>query len=148
MMRISENYTDQDVSFDLVAVKNRIDNTPPREALLAAEKVAANILEPLRLLFDFRIVSWYRSPVLEREYCKASFYDWIRAQGLPFNDASWIKYLNDKQHVLGSAVAIISNDAQAIFDHLQTQTFDILQMRDGYVHVSFVEGSNRKMVLS
>lgn len=147
-MRISENYTDFDVSFDLVAVKNRIDNTPPREALIAAGKVAENILEPLRKQFDFRIVSWYRSPVLEREYTKGSFYDWIRAQGLPFNDASWIKYLNDKQHVLGSAVSLISNDMQSIYEHLQTQVFDILQMRDGYIHVSYVEQANRKIVLS
>jgi hypothetical protein len=147
-MRISENYTDLDVGFDLVAIKNRIDNTPPRDALHAAGKVAENLLEPMLKKFDFRLVSWYRSPVLEREYTKASFYDWIRAQGLPFNDASWIKYLNDKQHVLGSAVSLISNDAQSIFDWLQTQTFDILQMRDGYIHVSYVENGNRKIVLS
>lgn len=147
-MRISKNYSDLDVGFDLVAVKNKIDNTPSRDALIAAGKVAENILEPLRELFDFRIVSWYRSPVLEREYCKVSFYDYIRAQNLPFNDASWIKYLNDKQHVLGAAVSMISNDAQAIFDHLQNQTFDILQMRGNYIHVSFVEGANRKIVLS
>lgn len=147
-MRISENYTDLDVGFDLVAVKNKINNTPPIEALRAAEKVAENILEPLRKEFDFRIVSWYRSPVLEREYCKASYYDWLRANGLPFNETNWVKYLNEKQHVLGVAVSLISNDAQAIFDHLQNQTFDLLQMRDGYIHVSYVENANRKMVLA
>lgn len=147
-MRISKNYSDLDVGFDLVAVKNKIDNTPSRDALIAAGKVAENILEPMREQFDFRLVSWYRSPVLEREYCKVSFYDYIRAQNLPFNDASWIKYINEKQHVLGAAVSLISNDSQAIFDWLQTQVFDILQMRGNYIHVSFVEGGNRKIVLS
>ena len=146
-MQISEHYTDLDVSFDLVAVKNKIDNTAPREALLAAEFVAENILEPMRQQFDFRIVSWYRSAALEREYCKVSYYDWLRQNGLPFNETNWMKYLNDKQHVLGQAVSIISNESQAIFDWLQQQTFDILQIRGSYIHVSYAEGQNRKMIL-
>nr|DAF93419.1 MAG TPA: peptidase [Myoviridae sp. ctshb19] len=147
-MKISQNYTDLDVGFDLVAVKNKIDNTVPRAALLAAEGVAQKILEPLREKFDFRIVSWYRSSALEREYCKGSYHDWLRQNGLPFNEQNWARYLNEKQHVLGCAVSLISNDSQAIFEHLQQQTFDLLQQRDGYIHVSYVEGANRKIVLN
>uniref|UniRef100_A0AB39CDU3 Peptidase M15 n=1 Tax=Pseudomonas phage HRDY3 TaxID=3236930 RepID=A0AB39CDU3_9VIRU len=147
-MQISEHYTDLDVGFDLLAHKSKIDNTPPRDALLAAEKVAKNILEPLRSQFDFRIASWYRSSALEREYCKGSYYDWLRENGLPFNETNWVKYLDGKQHILGCAVSLISNEAQAIFEHLQQQTFDILQMRGPYIHVSYVEGANRKIVLS
>jgi len=147
-MRISEHYSDLDVGFDLLAQKSKIDNTPPREALLAAEKVAENILEPLREKFDFRIVSWYRSPALEREYCKVSYYDWLRENGLSFNEANWARYLNDKQHVLGCAVSLISNESTAIFEWLQQQTFDILQQRGSYIHVSYVAKANRKIVLN
>jgi len=147
-MRISEHFTDLDVGFDLLAQKSKIDNTPPRAALLAAEKVAENILEPLREQFDFRIVSWYRSAALEREYCKGSYYDWLREAGLPFNETNWARYLADKQHILGCAVSLISNQSTAVFEWLQTQTFDVLQMRGNYIHVSWVEGANRKIVLS
>lgn len=147
-MQISEHYSDLDVGFDLLAQKSKIDNTPPRHALLAAEKVAQNILEPLREQFDFRVVSWYRCSALEREYCKISYHDWLRENGLPFNEANWVKYLDGKQHVLGCAVALISNQSTAIFEHLQQQTFDLLQQRGNYIHVSYVDGSNRKIVLS
>lgn len=147
-MRISNSFTDADVSFDLIAIKNKINNTAPRSALIAAEDLAANILEPLKEKFEFRIVSWYRSAVLEREYCKGSFHEWTRANGVAFNDRNWYEYLKEKQHVLGCAVAIVGSDNSAIFEWLQTQTFDILQMRDGYIHVSFVKDSNRMLVLS
>jgi hypothetical protein len=147
-MQISKNFSDVDVSFDLIAIKNKINNVAPRPVLLAAEDLAANVLEPLKEKFDFRIVSWYRSAVLEREYCKGSFHEWTRAKGVAFNDRNWYEYLKEKQHVLGSAVAIVGSDNSAIFEWLQTQTFDILQMRDGYIHVSFVKDANRMLVLS
>lgn len=146
-MKISKNYTDLDVGFDLIAIKNRIDNTPPRTALNAAEALAANILEPLREKFDFRIASWYRSNALEREYCKVGFHEWTRANQVAFNDKNWYTYLQEKQHGLGVAVALFSNDIEALFGYLQTQTFDVLQLRDGYVHVSYVEKANRMIVL-
>ena len=147
-MKISKSYTDADVGFDLIAVKNKIGNVPPRAVLLAAEDLASGLLEPLKEKFEFRIVSWYRSSMLEREYCKGSFHEWTRAQGVAYNDKNWYEYLKEKQHVLGSAVAIVGADNSAIFEWLQTQPFDILQMRDGYIHVSFVKDANRKLVLS
>jgi len=147
-MQISKNYTDVDVAFDLIAIKNKISNTPPRSVLLAAEVLAAHVLEPLKEKFDFRVVSWYRGAVLEREYCKGSFHEWTRAKGVAFNDKNWYDYLKEKQHVLGCAVAIVGADNSAIFEWLQTQTFDVLQMRDGYIHVSYVKDANRMLVLS
>ena len=147
-MKISEHYTDLDVSFDLLATKSKIDNKPSRAVLINAEVLAENILEPLREEgFDFRIASWYRSNALEREYCKLSFHNWTREQGLPFNESSWATYLRDKQHIHGYAVAIVSNDNQQIFEWLQNHTFDLLQLRKDYIYVSYVDGKNRKMVL-
>ena len=146
-MKISENYSDVDVGFDLIAVKNKINNTPPRPVLIAAEELADKLLEPLRKEFKFRIVSWYRSAVLEREYCKMGFHNWCRANGKTFNDKNWYEYLQEKQHVLGCAVSIVCDDNDKLFEYLQTQTFDILQLRDGYIHVSYVTDANRKLVL-
>lgn len=146
-MKISEKYTDADVTFDLIAVKNGIDNKAPRSVLNMATDLAENILEPLAQEHDFRIISWFRSATLEREYCKRSYFEWLRTNRQTVSEASWIKYLAEKQHITGAAVSIFSNDLQAVFEWLQNQTFDILQMRDGYIHVSYVQGSNRKLVL-
>lgn len=147
-MKISENYTDTDVDFDLIAVKNGIDNKAPRAVLTAATDLAENILEPMADKFEFRVLSWYRSSTLEREYCKKSYFEWLRTNRLTVNETNWIKYLQEKQHITGAAVSILSNDLQSVYDWLQTQTFDILQLRDGYIHVSYVQGANRKLVLS
>ena len=147
-MKISEKYTDTDVEFDLIAVKNGIDNKAPRAVLSAATELAENILEPLAEEFEFRILSWFRCSTLEREYCKKSYFEWLRTNRLTFSDASWIKYLSEKQHITGAAVSILSNDLQGVFEHLQNQTFDILQLRDGYIHVSYVKDANRKLVLN
>lgn len=147
-MKISEQYTDTDVEFDLIATKNGIDNKAPRNVLSRATDLAENILEPMALKFDFRILSWYRSSVLEREYCKKSYFEWLRTNRLTVNEANWVKYLQEKQHITGSAVSVLSNDLQAVYEWLQTQTFDILQLRDGYIHVSYVKDTNRKLVLN
>lgn len=147
-MKISEKYTDIDVEFDLIAAKNGIDNKAPRAVLTVATDLAENILEPLKSKFEFRILSWYRSSVLEREYCKKSYFEWLRANRLTVTEANWVKYLQEKQHITGAAVSILSNDIQEVYEWLQTQTFDILQLRDGYIHVSYVKGANRKLVLN
>lgn len=146
-MKISENYTATDVGFDLIAVKNKIDNTPPRNVLRAAEDLAEYVLEPLRAAFQFRIVSWYRSSTLEREYSKPSFFEWCRNNKLPLHDKNWFDYLENKQHVTGHAVSIVSENLEAMFEHLQGEDFDILQMRDGYIHISYVKGANRRLIL-
>lgn len=147
-MKISDKYTDNDVQFDLIAAKNGIDNTAPRKVLTMATDLAENVLEPLASKFEFRILSWYRSSTLEREYCKKSYFEWLRTNRLTFNETNWVAYLKEKQHITGAAVSIFSNDLQEIFEYLQTQTFDILQLRDGYIHVSYVKNANRKLVLN
>lgn len=147
-MKISEKYTAADVTFDLIAVKNGIDNSAPRSVLNMSTDLAENILEPLSEQFEFRIISWFRCATLEREYCKKSYFEWLRNNRQTVSETSWVAYLKEKQHITGAAVSIFSNDAQAVFEWLQNQTFDILQMRDGYIHVSYVKGANRKMVLN
>lgn len=147
-MKISEHFTDVDVGFDLVAIKNKIDNTPSRQVLLLAEDLAVNLLEPLKAEHDFRIVSWYRCSNLEREYCKHSYFDYLRENRLTVSEKTWATYLGNKQHVTGSAVSLISGNMDTVFEWLSDQTFDVLQMRDGYIHVSYVKGANRKLILN
>lgn len=149
-MRISKNFTSADVEFDLIAVKNKISNKASASVIQCAEDVALNILEKLvEQDFRFNVVSWYRSDALEREYCKISYIEWARKNGKSssWNSKDWFEYRNEKQHITGSAVSIFSGDLQPIFEFLKTLTFDILQLRDGYIHVSYVEGANRGLVL-
>lgn len=146
-MKISENYTDTDVGFDLLAIKNKIDNKPTRQILLAAEDLAVNILEPLLKEHKFNIVSWYRCSTLEREYCKHSYFNFLRENRLVSSEKSWAEYLGQKQHITGSAVAIVAPNLDAVYEWLQDRTFDILQKRDGYIYVSYVKDANRKLIL-
>jgi len=148
MKRVSESFTVADVEFDLYALKNRIENTAPPQALRNAEILAKRILEPLRNAVNFQILSWYRSDALEKAYCKNAFYKWTVDNREHFSERTWSKYASEKQHTTGQAVALRSNNVKALFDYIKANLeFDILSMREGYVHVSFAQDANRKLIV-
>lgn len=156
-MRISKNYDYRDVAYSYAAQRLHIDNTPSEAVIKNASVLAAKLLEPLREQFGFiHVHSWFRSPALERELCKQEFFLWCTTNKRLFSDAySWRDYLETKQHPKGCAVDIRVRDAtvKELYDYIRTgMEFDVLKTEgftdleeSGWVHVSFVEGFNRKM---
>lgn len=147
-MRLSAHFTVYDLEFDMYARKNKIENIAPTAVIQAAEDVAQHILEPLvDAGFRFNIASWYRSAALEREYCKTSFLEWSHGNNRNYTQNNWVEYLTGKQHMLGTAVAISGGPLAEIYEFLRQLRFDTLQMRDGYIYVSYVDGANRGLIL-
>ena len=67
-MKLSENFTLQEITQSQVALKNNIDNTPSAEQIINLKELCKNILQPLRDDFQLpiKITSGFRSP----ELCK------------------------------------------------------------------------------
>jgi hypothetical protein len=154
--RISPNYDLRDVAYSYAAQRLGIDNTPSDAVIKNASALAQKLLEPLRQQFEFIYIhSWYRAPALERDLCKQAFYKWTVENRRHFADAnSWRDYLETKQHPLGQAVDIRAKNGsiQELYDYIKrNMDFDILKTEfhteveeSGWVHVSYVEGKNRR----
>lgn len=155
--RISPNFDYRDVAYSYAAQRLSIDNTPSDAVIKNASALAQKVLEPLREQFEFIYVhSWYRSAALERELCKQAFYQWCVANRRHFADAnSWRDYLETKQHPLGQAVDIRAKNGSIrdLYEYIRANLpYDVLKTEfhttveeSGWVHVSYVEGNNRRI---
>lgn len=137
---ISKNITLEEAIKSQVAIRDGIDNTPPKDVLLNMKHVAENVFEPIREHFGVPIAisSFYRCPELNKK----------------------VKGSSTSQHVKGEAIDIdadifgkITN--KQIFDFVKDNLdFDQLIWEYGdsknpsWVHVSLKRvGKNRKQIL-
>ena len=137
---ISKNITLEEAIKSQVAIRDGIDNTPPKDILLNMKHVAENVFEPIREHFGVPIAisSFYRCPELNKK----------------------VKGSLTSQHVKGEAIDIdadifgkITN--KQIFDFVKDNLdFDQLIWEYGdsknpsWVHVSLKRvGKNRKQTL-
>lgn len=106
--RLSPNFRMYEVAQSMTAQRLGIDNTPPYEALEAAQLVAVRILEPIRRAFGrpFSPTSWYRCEELERVLCQRAYERWCIRRGVAINDESWQDYFSRKSHPKGEAADI------------------------------------------
>jgi zinc D-Ala-D-Ala carboxypeptidase len=139
-MKLSENFTLDELCKSSTAMRLEIDNIPYDEDIITNLKnVARNILQPLREKFNipFSPNSGYRSPLL--------------------NEA--IKGSAKSQHCDGQAVDIeiptIDNSVLAHwivmnldFDQLILEYYKKGEPKSGWVHVSYSGSDNRKEVLT
>lgn len=135
-MKLSENFTLEEMIKSETAIRKKIDNTPNGNQILNLIDLCENILQPLRDEFGaIHISSGYRSPKL--------------------NTA--IGGSTSSQHCAlnGAAADINMNSKNAdIFEWIKENTdFDQLIWEFGdddcpsWVHVSYREGKNRNQIL-
>ena len=138
-MQLSKHFKLEEFTKSMTATRRGIDNTPGAGDIKNLENICYEILEPVRAKFDKPIIvtSGYRSP----ELCEA------------------IGSKSTSQHTKGEAVdfeiAGVSNLQVALwinnncdFDQLILEYWKDGEPNSGWVHCSFVEGSNRKQVLT
>ena len=66
-MRLSKNFTLQELIKSDTALRLNMDNTPTKEGIIKLRLLAANLLQPIRNeLGSIRITSGYRSPALSQ----------------------------------------------------------------------------------
>ena len=139
-MRLSKNFTLEEMTRSMTAARKGIDNTPGSGEIHNLTEVCYNVLEPLRAKFDkpITITSGYRSEAL----CEA------------------IGSKKTSQHAKGQAVDLeimgvpnikiaywLQNNVD--FDQLILEFYNPDDPAGGWVHVSYNEkGSNRKQVLT
>ena len=139
-MRLSKNFTLEEMTRSMTAARKGIDNTPGSGEIHNLTEVCYNVLEPLRAKFDkpITITSGYRSEAL----CEA------------------IGSKKTSQHAKGQAVDLeifgVPNIKTAYwlqnnvdFDQLIMEYYDKDDPAGGWVHISYHESnSNRKQVLT
>ena len=137
-MKLSENFSLQELTKSQTATRKGIDNTPSEEHQENLKSLCANVLQPVREHFG-RVVtvsSGYRSP----ELCTA------------------IGSKTTSQHAKGEAADFeifgVSNKELSDWIHYNTQYDQLIleywnesDPNSGWVHCSFSEGKNRKQYL-
>jgi hypothetical protein len=150
--QLTRNFSEKEVGKSSTALRLGINNVPPEEVLAKAKALAKNVLQPVRDHFGvpFSPGSWYRSEPLERVIAKRGFARWVQKEGIRPDTSAWTTYFRRKSHPKGEAADIeiptVSN--QDLFDWIKENCeFDQLIMEggpDGWIHVSYREGDNRK----
>lgn len=136
-VRVSTNFTLQEVMHSDIALRLGIDNTPPDHVIERAELVAHHILEPVRAWAGRGYIpnSWYRCEEVEKVLCwDGGFRRWAAKRAKPWLSLAnfkayanytgqidadgvlegWAEYFAAKQHPTGAAVDFeipgVSND--------------------------------------
>ena len=109
-MKLSDNFTLEELVYSSVAKAKGIDNTPSIQHLARLSRLAKEVLQPLRSRWGkpITITSGYRSPALNKAVGGAS----------------------TSQHVNGEAADIICSDNKALFN-LAVEMINKGQLRVG-----------------
>lgn len=134
-MRLSTNFTLEELCYSSTAKKYKIDNKPPEDIIRNLGALVLNVLQPLRdkLGKPITITSGYRCKELN----------------------SKIKGSNSSQHVYGQAVDILcpGMSAQTLYTYIKHSgiLYDqlILEITNNaqWVHISYTNKFNRKQNL-
>lgn len=137
-MKLSKNFTLNEMIKSTVALRKNIDNTPTQIHVENLRKVVSHILQPVRDRFDKPVVvsSGYRSIALCEAIGSSKF----------------------SQHALGQAVdfEIMGVDNYELanwicsnleFDQLILEYYKLGQPNSGWVHCSYVDRNPRKQAL-
>jgi hypothetical protein len=133
-MKVSYNFTLEELIRSDTAIARKLDNTPPEEAVRNLQALAANTLQPIRELWGKPVTvnSGYRSLALNRI----------------------IGGVSGSQHMKGQAADITVGDREGnrvLFDRIVGSgiPFDQLIDESGYawIHVSYRGDGNRRQVL-
>ncbi len=126
---MSDHFTLQEMTFSDTAVRKGIDNTPTPEVIENLKALCINVLEPLREAIGrpIRITSGYRSAKLNKAI-----------GGVP-----------NSAHQRGEAadIQVYGMTPEQVFDIARRFDFDQCIWEPEWVHVSWVEGNNRKETL-
>ena len=137
-MKLSKNFSLEELTQSQTALRNNIDNTPNEVQIANLEELVLNILQPLRDYYEapVKITSGFRSP----ELCVA------------------IGSSTNSQHAKGEAADFeipgVSNKeladwihANLVYDQLILEFFDGKDPNSGWVHCSHKGNNNRKQYL-
>ena len=143
-MRLSKNFTLQELTHSNTAVRLGIENTPDKEGIWNLTLLATELLQPIRdRIGALRVTSGYRSPELNAIFgANRSQHMLCEAVDLQFVKRGKMDNLQIYQAVM---------DLDLDFDQLILEFGDSTQyndpMRPAWVHISWTVRENRNQVL-
>ena len=144
-MRLSKNFTLQELIKSNTALRLNMDNTPTKEGIIKLRLLAANLLQPIRNdLGSIRITSGYRSPALSQAIGSSANSQHCRYEAV---DCQFVK--RGKMYNLKIYQTIVDLDLD--FDQAILEFGDSTEYNDpmcpAWVHLSWKVIDNRKEVL-
>ena len=144
-MRLSKNFTLQELTYSATALRLGIDNDPSKEGILKLTLLATSLLQPLReRLGALRVTSGYRSPQLSEAIGSSANSQHCRYEAV---DMQFVK--RGKMDNLLIYQALIDLDLD--FDQCILEFGDSTQYLDpthpDWIHLSWKISDNRKQVL-
>ena len=145
-MRLSKNFTLQELIYSSTALRLGIDNSPTKEGVLKLTLLATELLQPIRerLSAPIRITSGYRSPQLSEAIGSSANSQHCRYEAV---DMQFVK--RGKMDNLLIYQALIDLDLD--FDQCILEFGDSTQYLDptnpDWIHLSWKISDNRKQVL-
>ena len=144
-MRLSKNFTLQELIYSSTALRLGIDNSPTKEGVLKLTLLATSLLQPLReRLGALRVTSGYRSPQLSEAIGSSANSQHCRYEAV---DMQFVK--RGKMDNILIYQALIDLDLD--FDQCILEFGDSTQYLDptnpDWIHLSWKISDNRKQVL-
>ena len=144
-MRLTKNFTLQELIYSATALRKNIDNTPTKEGVIKLRLLAASLLQPIRerLSAPLRITSGYRSPALSEAIGSSSNSQQCRYEAV---DMQFVKRGKMDNLKLYKALIDLKLEFDQCILEFGTSTKDI----DGdpaWIHISWKISDNRKQVL-
>ena len=144
-MKLSKNFTLQELTASITAYRKGIDNTPSKEHILKLRLLATQFLQVLRdRIGPLRVTSGYRSPALCEAIGSNKFSQHTKAEAVDLQ-----YYKRGKMDNLKIYNSIISGSLE--FDQIILEFGDSSATKDplypAWVHVSWKIKDNRRQIL-
>ena len=137
-MKLSKNFTLNEMIKSTVALRKNIDNTPSQIHVENLRKVVTHILQPIRERFDKPVVvsSGYRSIALCEAIGSSKFSQHALGQAVDF------EILGVDNYELANWVV-----ANLEYDQLILEYYNLGQPNSGWIHCSYVHKNQRNQAL-
>ena len=144
-MRLSKNFTLNELTYSSTALRRGIDNEPSKEGILKLTLLATSLLQPLRnAVGPLRITSGYRSPLLSEAIGSSSNSQHCRYEAI---DLQYVR--RGKMDNLAIYNALIELDLD--YDQCILEFGDATEYIDpenpAWIHLSWKVNDNRKQTL-
>ena len=146
-MRLTKNFTLQELIYSGTALRRNIDNTPTKEGIIKLRLLATSLLQPLRNeVGSIRITSGYRSPELSEVIGSSSNSQHCRYEAI---DRQYVKRGSmDNLKIYKALIDLDLDFDQCIFEFgnpAPTERLDTTH--PAWIHLSWKISDNRKQVL-
>ena len=144
-MRLSKNFTLQELIYSSSAMRLGIDNSPTKEGVLKLTLLATSLLQPLReRLGALRVTSGYRSPQLSEAIGSSANSQHCRYEAV---DMQFVKRGKMDNLLIYQALIDLDLDFDQCILEFGNSTKELDPTHPAWIHLSWKISDNRKQVL-